>query len=108
MIKINTFDKFNLYLKKLQDGLDPKIISYWYDVIIQQTKELASPRFADRINVKQDQIISVKFNINIPKHAIYYFMISLHNNLQYMLPSTRLYFLKVIEIVDLEINKSYK
>jgi len=90
----------------LKDGLIPENIAFWYDKIIHETKEMAPPWLQDKINVKQDHILHMKFNIDISKRAVRYFIISIDNNLDNMPYSTRLYFLKVQEIIGSEMDKS--
>ena len=48
----------------------------------------------------------MKFNLDISKRAVRYLMIAIDNNLQQMPYTTQLYFLKVQEIMTLEMNKS--
>jgi len=60
----------------------------------------------DKINVKQDPILPLKFNINISKRAVSYFMQVIDYNLEKMPYTTRLYFLKVQEIMSAEMDKS--
>jgi hypothetical protein len=90
----------------LKDGLDPKNLAYWYEKIIKETIELAPPWLEDKIKVKQDSILQMKFNVDISKRAVRYFLIVIENNLDEMPYSTRLYFLKVQEIMGSEMDKS--
>ena len=90
----------------LKEGLHPKEISFWYDKIIRETKEIAPPWLQDKINVKQDAILPMKFNLDISKRAVRYFMIAIDDNLEQMPYSTKLYFLKVQEIMASEMDKS--
>ncbi len=90
----------------LKDGLDPKNLAYWYDKIIKETREMAPPWLEDKINVKQDSILHMKFNVDISKRAVRYFLIVIENNLDEMPYSTRLYFIKVQEIMSSEMDKS--
>jgi hypothetical protein len=90
----------------LRDGLDPKNLAYWYDKIIKETREMAPPWLEDKIKVKQDSILQMKFNIDISKRAVRYLLIVIENNLDEMPYSTRLYFLKVQEIMSSEMDKS--
>ena len=48
----------------------------------------------------------MKFNLDISKRAVRYFMIAVDNNLDEMPYSTKLYFLKVQEILSTEMDKS--
>ena len=101
-------------LQKLQNdvsttykkGLQPDHLSFWYQKIIADTKEMAPHWLQDKINVKQDPILPMKFNLDISKRAVRYFMIAVENNLAQMPYSTQLYFLKVQEILSFEMDKS--
>jgi len=93
-------------VSNLKEGLEPESLAFWYDKIIHETKEMAQPWLEDKINVKQDSILYMKFNIDISKRAVRYLIIVIDNNLDDMPYSTRLYFLKVQEIMSSEMDKS--
>ena len=93
-------------VQQLQKGLQPDHLSFWYQKIITDTKEMAPPWLQDKINVKQDVILPMKFNLDISKRAVRYFMIVVDNNLDDMPYSTKLYFLKVQELMSTEMDKS--
>ena len=93
-------------ITNLQKGLDPENLAYWYAKIIKETKEVAPPWLQDKIKVKQDTILQMKFNLDISKRAVRYFMMAIDQNLDQMPYSTRLYFLKVQEIMSVEMDKS--
>jgi len=90
----------------LKQGLQPENLGYWYSKIIVETKEMAPPWLQDKIKVRQDPILPMKFKIDISKRAVRYLMIVIDNNLDVMPYSTRLYFLKVQEIMGAEMDKS--
>ncbi|KAG2474577.1 MAG: hypothetical protein NPMRTH4_290002 [Nitrosopumilales archaeon] len=90
----------------LQKGLHPENLAYWYGKIIMETKEMAPSWLQDKIKVKQDPILQMKFNLDISKRAVRYFMIAVEQNLDKMPYSTNLYFLKVQEIMGSEMDKS--
>ena len=93
-------------ITNLKEGLNPQNIAFWYKKVIQEAKEMAPPWLVDKIGVKQDPILYLKFNLDISKRAVRYLMIAIANNLDEMPYSTRLYFLKVQEIVSQEMDKS--
>jgi len=93
-------------ITKIQHGLDPQVLAFWYNKILTETKEMAPPWLQDKINVKQNPILYMKFNIDISKRAVRYFMMAVDNNIDHMPYSTKLYFLKVQEILSLEMDKS--
>lgn len=90
----------------LQEGLHPENLAFWYSKIIKETKDMAPPWLQDKIKVKQDPILQMKFNLDISKRAVQYFMMSVEKNLDHMPYSTKLYFLKVQEIMEDEVDKS--
>lgn len=93
-------------ITNLKEGLDPQNITFWYKKVINEAKEIAPPWLADKINVKQDPILYLKFNLDISKRAIRYLMMAIENNVDDMPYTTRLYFFKVQEIVSQEMDKS--
>jgi hypothetical protein len=98
--------KLNNDMAEIQKGLQPDQLSFWYQKIISDTRDMAPPWLQDKIKVKQDAILPMKFNIDISKRAVRYLMICIDNNLQQMPYTTQLYFLKVQEIMSLEMDKA--
>ena len=98
--------KIDTDVSNLTQGLQPQNLSFWYDKIIKETIEMAPPWLQDKIKVNQDPILPMKFNLDISKRAVRYFMIVVDNNLDDMPYSTKLYFLKVQELMSTEMDKS--
>ena len=105
-IIIHMMKKIDTDVSNLKHGLYPQNLSFWYDKIIKETIEMAPPWLQDKIKVHQDPTLTMKFNLDISKRAVSYFMIIVDNNLDYMPYSTNLYFLKVQEIMSNEMDKS--
>ena len=89
-------------------GLDPDIISHWFDQIINDVHDIVPPWLQDKIYVTQDVNLPMKFNIHVSKRAIRYLIQAIDQNITSMSYPTRLYFLKIEEFIELEINKFYK
>jgi len=98
--------KIDTDVSNLKQGLHPQNLSFWYEKIIKETIDMAPPWLQDKIKVHQDSILTMKFNLDISKRAVRYFMIAVENNLDAMPYSTRLYFLKVQEVMATEMDKS--
>ena len=83
--------KIDTDVSNLKQGLQPQNLSFWYDKIIKETIEMAPPWLQDKIKVNQDPILPMKFNLDISKRAVRYFMIVVDNNfcLLYTSPSPR-------------------
>ncbi len=99
-------NKISTDVEELRDGLNPENIADWYQKVIQESKDMAPPWLTDKISVKQDPLLHMKFNLDISKRAVRYFMMAIENHLDEMPYSTRLYFLKVQEIMTTEMDKS--
>lgn len=93
-------------VSNLKQGLQPESLAFWYDKIIKETIEMAPPWLQDKIKVHQDPVLTMKFNLDISKRAVRYFMIAVDNNIDEMPYSTKLYFLKVQEVMSAEMDKS--
>jgi len=98
--------KIDSDVSNLKQGLQPENLSFWYDKIIQETIEMVPPWLQDKVKVHQDPILPMKFNLDISKRAVRYFMIIVDNNLDDMPYSTKLYFLKVQELLSTEMDKA--
>ena len=97
--------KFVTNVTGLQEGLHPENLAFWYSKIIEEAKDMAPPWLVDKIKVRQDPVLPMKFNLDISKRAVRCFMIAVDNNLDGMPNSTRLYFLKVQESLSNEMDK---
>ena len=71
-------------VQNLKEGLDPENLAFWYEKIILETKEMAPPWLQDKIKLNQDPILPMKFNIDISKRAVRYFMIAIENHFDEM------------------------
>ena len=90
----------------LKQGLDPENIDFWFKKIINETKDVAPPWLQDKISVKSDPYLPLKFKIDISKRAVRYFIQVIDYNFEKMPYTTGLYFLKVQEITSSEMDKS--
>ena len=99
-------NKIDVDIQNLQGSLQPGNLEYWYKKITDETLEILPPWLADKMNITQDPILPLKFNIDISKRAVRYFMQVIDYNLPNMPYTTQLYFMKVQEIVSTSMDKS--
>ena len=99
-------NKIDVDVQNLKGSLQPENLGYWYKKITAETVEILPPWLTDKINIKQDPILPLKFNINISKRAVRYFMQVIDYNLQKMPYTTQLYFMKVQETVSTSMDKA--
>jgi hypothetical protein len=93
-------------VSNLKQGLHPENIDFWFKKIVDETKEIAPPWLQDKINVNPDPVLPLKFKIDISKRAVRYFVQVVDYNLEKMPYTTGLYFLKVQEIMSIEMDKA--
>jgi len=99
-------NKIDVDIQNLQGSLQPANLEYWYKKITDETLEILPPWLADKMNIMQDPILPLKFNVDISKRAVRYFMQVIDYNLPNMPYTTQLYLMKVQEIVSTSMDKS--
>ncbi len=90
----------------LRDGLLPENLAYWYGKIASEAVEMAPSWLQDKIKVRQDPILPMRFDIDISRRAVRYFVIAVENNMDYMPRTTKMYFLKVQQMISSEMDRS--
>ena len=99
-------NKIDVDIENLRGGLQPENLEYWYRKITDETIEILPPWLQDKVNITQDPILPLKFNIDISKRVVRCFMQVIDYNLQKMPYTTQLYFIKVQEVVSTNMDKS--
>ena len=95
----------NRLLKEIEDlklGLDPDVLSGWYQRIASDARAEAPRHLTDSIDVIQDPILPMKFEFKTSRRAIRYVIESIDRNLDGMPVATRLYFQKLSELIQAE------
>ncbi len=95
----------NKLLKEIEDlkqGLDPAILSGWYQKVASDARADAPGYLTDSIDVIQDPILPMKFEFKTSRRAIRHVMGAIERNLDAMPLATRLYFQKVEELIQAE------
>ena len=95
----------NKLLKEIEDlklGLDPNVLSGWYQRIASDARSEAPSHLTDSIDFIQDPILPMKFEFKTSKRAIRYVTEAIDRNLDAMPMATRLYFQKLSELVQAE------
>jgi hypothetical protein len=86
-------------ISDLKVGLDPAVLADWYRVIVNEARRMAPPDLKDSIEAVQDQILPMKFELKASKRVIPHVLAALEKNLPEMAFATRLYFMKLQEII---------
>ena len=95
----------NRLLKEIEDlklGLDPGVLSGWYQRIAHDARAEAPSHLVDSIDVIQDPILPMKFEFKASRRAVRYVIEAIDRNLAAMPMATRLYFQKLSELIQAE------
>ena len=95
----------NRLLKEIEDlklGLDPSVLSGWYQKVTSDARAEAPSHLTDSIDVVQDPILPMKFEFKSSRRAIRYVLEAIDRNLGAMPMATRLYFQKLSELIQAE------
>jgi hypothetical protein len=105
-IETNTLNWLSETIQDVTTGLDPEILSRWYEVIETEARALCpSEELRDSIMVEQNPILQMKFEFRSSKRAIPYVIEAIENSLNSMPFATRLYFQKFEEIIQKQLNE---
>jgi hypothetical protein len=89
-------------IENLKLGLDPNVLSGWYQKVASDARAEAPSHLTDSIDVVQDQILPMKFEFKTSRRAIKYVIEAIEKNLDEMPLATRLYFQKLAELIQAE------
>ncbi|MCL5672876.1 MAG: hypothetical protein M1566_05255 [Thaumarchaeota archaeon] len=89
-------------IEDLKEGLDPAILSGWYQKVMSDARADAPGYLTDSIGVVQDPILPMKFEFKTSRRAVRHVIGAIDRNLDAMPLATRLYFQKVEELIQAE------
>jgi len=106
-IGISAIDKLLKMIEEKKLGLDPDVLAYWFKIIESDAKALCPQDLRDSISIKQDPVLWMKFQLKASKRAVPFLIQAIEKNLPSMPYATRLYFMKVGEIIEEEASRFY-
>ncbi len=101
-VSAKMLDRLSEIIQDAKLGLDPAIIANWYKIIEAEAKEACPDKFRDSIQVVQDPILPMKFQLKSSRRVVKHVVEAINRNLPDMPMATRLYFQKLEEIIDEE------
>ncbi len=104
-VELKVLENLAATIHDINVGLEPDMLSGWYKIIIRHAREGAPEHLKNSIEVVQDDVLSMKFNIKCSRRAIRYVVDAIEENISQMPFATRLYFQKVEEIISSEAGK---
>jgi hypothetical protein len=104
-VELKVLENLAATIHDISIGLEPDMLAGWYKIIVAQARETAPQHLKNSIDVVQDDVLWMKFNIKCSRRAIPYVVDAIESNISQMPFATRLYFQKVQEIITLEAGK---
>jgi hypothetical protein len=92
-------------IENLKLGLDPTVLAGWYARVESEARERAPEHLRDSIQVVQNEILPMKFEFKTSRRAVGYVLEAIDRNLTAMPLATRLYFQKLSELIQAEVNR---
>lgn len=92
-------------IEDLKLGLDPDVLAGWYRKIESDAKASTPAHLRDSIQVIQNEVLPMKFEFKTSKRAVSYVMEAIERNLPAMPMATRLYFQKLEELIEAQLNR---
>jgi hypothetical protein len=89
-------------IENLKLGLEPDILAGWYNKIANDAKAKAPTDLMDLIDVVQDPILPMKFELKTSRRTVKFVLEAIDENLDSMPTATRLYFQKLSELIQTE------
>jgi len=92
-------------IEKIKLGLEPEVLAGWYGKIESDARAAAPSHLRESIEVIQHPILPMKFEFKTSKRAVRYVLQAIERSLPSMPTATRLYFQKLEELIQAEMNK---
>ena len=92
-------------IEKIKLGLEPGVLAGWYGKVESEAKAAAPASLRDSIEVIQHPILPMKFEFKTSRRAVRYVLEAIDRSLPAMPTATRLYFQKLSELIQAEMNK---
>jgi hypothetical protein len=92
-------------IENLKLGLEPNVLAGWYNKVASDARAKAPANLIDLIDVVQDPILPMKFELKTSRRTVKYIMEAIDENLDSMPTATRLYFQKLSELIKAESMK---
>jgi hypothetical protein len=98
-------EKLVAEIENLKLGLDPNVLAGWYKKVVNDARARTPEHLRDSIQVIQNEILPMKFELKTSKRAVKYVLEAIDRNLAEMPMATRLYFQKLAEIIQAQIDR---
>lgn len=92
-------------IENVKEGLNPEVLAGWYGKIEAEARSRAPSHLRGSIQVVQNAILPMKFEFKASRRAVGYVLDSIDRNLAEMPTATRLYFQKLSELIQAEMNR---
>ncbi len=99
-VEVAFLNRLSAMINDAKTGLDPEVLGRWFDAVISEAQSISPEDLAGSVKLVQDPILPMKFELTSSKRAVPFILEAIEKNLGTMPFATRLYFLKVEEILE--------
>jgi hypothetical protein len=92
-------------IENMKLGLDPTVLAGWYKKVEADAKAKAPEELKESIQVIQNEILPMKFEFKTSRRAVKHVTDAIDENLAQMPLATRLYFQRLSELIQAEMNR---
>ncbi len=101
-VEVTFLNRLSSIITDARTGLDPEVLSRWFYAVISHAQSISPDDIQGSIKLVQDPVLPMKFELRSSKRAVPFIVEAIESNLGMMPFATRLYFLKVEEILEAE------
>ncbi len=105
-VEVDFLNRLSTIISDTKTGLDPEVLGRWFEAVISHAQSISPDDIQGTIKLVQDPVLHMKFELTSSKRAVPFIVEAIERNLGTMPFATRLYFLKVEEILEGQYSKS--
>lgn len=107
-VELTFLNRLSTMINDAKIGLDPEVLGRWFEAVISHARSISPDDIQRTMKLVQDPVLPMKFELKSSKRAVPFIVEAIERNLGMMPFATRLYFLKVEEILEGQYSKILK
>ena len=105
-VELTFLNRLSSMIDDARTGLEPEVVARWFDTVISHAQAISPDDLAESVKLIQDPVLPMKFQLTSSKRAVPFIIEAIESHLGTMPFATRLYFLKVEEILEKQYSRN--